>query len=142
MKLNWFAGRRMPEGQTHCVEPLSGQTETFRERRVSPVQPIPHQRVAFRLEVDTNLVGSARLQNDVDQRRTRKYFAGVVVGDGVFSARGDSELPRRTRVAPDGGVDGAGTGVGVALDERSVVLRHLAVVERLFEGLVTDVAER
>src|SRR5690625_5283084 len=105
----------MREGQADSVQPLAFQSDSLGKVRIGAVVQIAHTGMAERAHVDTNLVGTAGFQPDVEEARVSMGLDRAVMRDTLPAVGAHGELEVVLVVAGDGGVDGAGMRIGVPL---------------------------
>ena len=111
------------------MQPLPGEAEPRRQRRVGAVHGVAGARMPLRRHVHADLVRAPGLEVHLEQRRVRERLERLVVGHRVLAVGDHRELPLRARMPPDRRVDRAGERVGMALHDGVVDLLDLAVVE-------------
>jgi len=133
-------GLGVGEGEMGCVEEVAVERFEAGDGVRRSVERIADDWVAKCLHVHTNLVGTASLDADFDQREGAVSSGDALddldVGDGVADAfmaerAAGGHAGAADEVAADGQLDGDGIFRQVAVDEREVGLGNLALAEHL-----------
>ena len=67
LEFDRFAGARVREPETHRVQPLSFEAESFAERGIGAIHRVADARMPLRRHVHTNLVRAAGFEFDLEQ---------------------------------------------------------------------------
>src|SRR4051794_25083240 len=124
------ARARVREGEPGGVQELALEAEQARRA----VLGVTGDRVADGLQVHPDLMGAAGLEAHAQQRELPERALELEVRDGLTRRLGVDRVPRaRAAVAADRRVDRAAARGRAALDEREVLARDLAALDRLLQ---------